>query len=109
MSGELFTFGYQFQPPYCIYRVVSKDGVMQDEVTITVSGPVMMHDFAITEHYAIFMDMPLYFNPKVAKYALLFFISVSHFSFFMLLLFVPDMHTHDVSHNDEKLLLMRII
>jgi carotenoid cleavage dioxygenase-like enzyme len=59
--------------------VVSKDGVMQDEVTITVSGPVMMHDFAITEHYAIFMDMPLYFNPKVGKYTLLFFHLFQHF------------------------------
>ena len=75
ISGELFTFGYQFQHPYCTYRVVSKDGVMQDEVTITVSGPIMMHDFAITEQYAIFMDMPLYFNPKVKIY---FFIWPSH-------------------------------
>lgn len=64
VTGELFTFGYQFQSPYCTYRVISKDGVMRDAVTITVSGPVMMHDFAITEHYAIFMDMPLYLEPK---------------------------------------------
>lgn len=64
VTGELFTFGYQFEPPYCSYRVVTKEGIMQDPVTITVSGPVMMHDFAITENYAIFMDMPLYFQPK---------------------------------------------
>ena len=79
ISGELFTFGYQFQPPYCTYRVVSKDGVMQDEVTITMSGPIMMHDFAITEQYAIFMDMPLYFKPKVKIY---FFIWSSHSTHF---------------------------
>lgn len=64
VTGELFTFGYQFEPPYCTYRVVSKEGLMQDPVLITVSGPVMMHDFAITENYAIFMDLPLYFEPK---------------------------------------------
>ncbi|KAI5073067.1 hypothetical protein GOP47_0011080 [Adiantum capillus-veneris] len=64
VTGELFTFGYQFEPPYCTYRVISKEGVMQEAVPITVSGPVMMHDFAITENFAIFMDMPLYLQPK---------------------------------------------
>jgi carotenoid cleavage dioxygenase len=47
------------------YRVISKDGVMHDPVPITISEPIMMHDFAITENYAIFMDLPLYFRPKV--------------------------------------------
>ncbi|KAG4981560.1 hypothetical protein JHK85_035518 [Glycine max] len=30
----------------------------------TVSDPIMMHDFAITENYAIFLDLPLIFRPK---------------------------------------------
>ncbi|KAH7446558.1 hypothetical protein KP509_01G061900 [Ceratopteris richardii] len=64
VTGELFTFGYQFESPNCIYRVISKEGIMQEAVPITVSGPIMMHDFAITEHYAIFLDMPLYLLPK---------------------------------------------
>ncbi|CAM6098477.1 unnamed protein product [Calypogeia fissa] len=64
-TGEMFTFGYQIEAlPYITYRVISKDGVMGDPVTISPSGPIMMHDFAITENYAIFMDHPLYFNPK---------------------------------------------
>ncbi|KAL2468947.1 Carotenoid 9 [Forsythia ovata] len=65
ITGEMFTFGYSQTPPFITYRVISKDGIMQDPVPITVSGPVMMHDFAITENYAIFMDLPLYFRPKV--------------------------------------------
>ncbi|CAM6125579.1 unnamed protein product [Calypogeia fissa] len=65
VTGEMFTFGYNVESkPYVQYRVVSKDDVMSDPVTITPSGPIMMHDFAITENYAIFMDLPLYFNPK---------------------------------------------
>ncbi|XP_077210321.1 carotenoid 9,10(9',10')-cleavage dioxygenase-like [Tasmannia lanceolata] len=63
-TDEMFTFGYSHTPPYCTYRVITKDGVMLDPVPITISDPVMMHDFAITENYAIFMDLPLYFRPK---------------------------------------------
>jgi carotenoid cleavage dioxygenase-like enzyme len=63
-TGEMFTFGYSHTPPYITYRVISKDGVMHDPVPITISDPIMMHDFAITENYAIFMDLPLYFRPK---------------------------------------------
>ncbi|OIW07986.1 hypothetical protein TanjilG_20087 [Lupinus angustifolius] len=73
-TGEMFTFGYSHTPPYVTYRVISKDGYMHDPVPITVPEPVMMHDFAITENYAIFMDLPLYFRPKdmVKKNTLIF-------------------------------------
>ncbi|KAL0425621.1 UNVERIFIED_CONTAM: Carotenoid 9,10(9',10')-cleavage dioxygenase 1 [Sesamum radiatum] len=64
LTGEMFTFGYSHTPPYITYRVISKEGVMQDPVPITVADPIMMHDFAITENYAVFMDLPLYFRPK---------------------------------------------
>ncbi|XP_058072456.1 carotenoid 9,10(9',10')-cleavage dioxygenase-like [Magnolia sinica] len=63
-TDEMFTFGYSHDPPYVTYRVITKDGVMLDPVPITISEPVMMHDFAITENYTIFMDLPLYFRPK---------------------------------------------
>ena len=64
-AGEMFTFGYSHVPPYITYRVISKDGFMHEPVPITISEPIMMHDFAITENYAIFLDLPLYFRPKV--------------------------------------------
>ncbi|KVH97319.1 Carotenoid oxygenase [Cynara cardunculus var. scolymus] len=64
VSGEMFTFGYSQAPPFVTYRVISKDGVMNDPVPITVPESIMMHDFAVTENYAIFMDLPLYFRPK---------------------------------------------
>ncbi|CAN1342484.1 Carotenoid 9,10(9',10')-cleavage dioxygenase 1 [Linum perenne] len=63
-TGEMFTFGYSIEPPFVTYRVISKDGFMHDPVPITISESIMMHDFAITENYAIFMDLPLYFRPK---------------------------------------------
>ncbi|KAI3934982.1 hypothetical protein MKW98_009901 [Papaver atlanticum] len=63
-TGEMFTFGCQFTPPYCTYRVISKDGFMHDPVPITLLEPTLMHDFAITENFAIFMDLPLKFRLK---------------------------------------------
>ncbi|XP_009138676.1 carotenoid 9,10(9',10')-cleavage dioxygenase 1 [Brassica rapa] len=63
-TGEMFTFGYSQTPPYLTYRVISEDGFMHDPVPITISEPIMMHDFAITETYAIFMDLPMHFRPK---------------------------------------------
>ncbi|KAM0924263.1 hypothetical protein ACQ4PT_004996 [Festuca glaucescens] len=63
-TDEMFTFGYSHEPPYCTYRVITKDGVMLDPVPITIPESVMMHDFAITENYSIFMDLPLMFRPK---------------------------------------------
>ncbi|KAI3953618.1 hypothetical protein MKW92_013902 [Papaver armeniacum] len=59
-----FTFGCQFTPPYCTYRVISKDGFMHDPVPITLSEPTLMHNFAITENFTIFMDFPLKFRLK---------------------------------------------
>ncbi|XWS35517.1 hypothetical protein CRYUN_Cryun20dG0004000 [Craigia yunnanensis] len=64
VTGEMFTFGYSHMPPYITYRVISKDGFMHEPVPITISEPILMHDFAITENYAIFLDLPLYFRPK---------------------------------------------
>ncbi|XP_024359542.1 carotenoid 9,10(9',10')-cleavage dioxygenase isoform X2 [Physcomitrium patens] len=62
-TGELFMFAYQEKVPYLIYRVISKNGTLREPVPITIPECVMMHDFAITENYALFMDLPLRFNP----------------------------------------------
>ena len=61
----MFTFGSSNSPPYFTYRVISKDGFMHDPVPIIISEPIKMHDFAITENYAIFMDLSLCVRGKV--------------------------------------------
>jgi len=68
MAGEMFIFTYELVVPRLIYRVVSKDGILGEPVSIKMPGPVMMHDFAISENYAIFMDLPLCVNPLVRKH-----------------------------------------
>ena len=61
----MFTFGSSNSPPYITYRVISKDGFMHDPVPIIISEPIKMHDFAIIENYAIFMDLSLCVRGKV--------------------------------------------
>lgn len=63
-TGEMFFFGYSPMPPFLRYYVVSADGELEQAETIKVNLPVMMHDFAITENYAVFMDLPAVMRPE---------------------------------------------
>jgi carotenoid cleavage dioxygenase-like enzyme len=63
VTGEMMFFGYSLaQPPYVKYSVVSATGELLHSVPIDLPVGVMMHDFAVTEHYTIFMDLPLTFR-----------------------------------------------
>ncbi|MCT7950119.1 carotenoid oxygenase family protein [Ancylothrix sp. C2] len=62
VTGEMMFFGYSFSPPYVTYGVVSPEGELLKTVPFDLPQPVMMHDFAITENYTIFMDLPLTFS-----------------------------------------------
>ncbi|MFO0577963.1 MAG: carotenoid oxygenase family protein [Polyangia bacterium] len=65
VTGELFFFGYQLlEPPYLKYSVASATGELQFTTPIALPEPVMMHDFAITEHHAVFLDAPLCFRKE---------------------------------------------
>ena len=65
ITGEMMFFGYSLaQPPYLQYGIVSATGELLRTVPIDLPIGVMMHDFAITEHYTIFMDLPLTFRPE---------------------------------------------
>ncbi|GAX40064.1 carotenoid oxygenase [Tolypothrix sp. NIES-4075] len=67
VTGEMMFFGYSFTPPYLQYSVVSASGELLRTVPIDLPMGVMMHDFAITENYTIFMDLPLTFSPQRAQ------------------------------------------
>jgi carotenoid cleavage dioxygenase len=62
VTGEMMFFGYGFRPPYLQYGIVSAQGELLSTVPIEIPMAVMMHDFAITENYTIFMDLPLTFS-----------------------------------------------
>jgi len=68
ITGEMMFFGYSLAaPPYLQYSVVSAKGELLRTVPIDLPVGVMMHDFAVTEHYTVFMDLPLTFRPERLK------------------------------------------
>ncbi|GAB1824614.1 carotenoid oxygenase family protein [Herbidospora sp. RD11066] len=66
VTGELFFFGYGFFAPFLTYHRMSKDGVLVESREIPVPGPTMMHDFAITENYVVWLDLPVVFDLDLA-------------------------------------------
>ena len=59
VTGELHFFGYGFMPPYLTYHRLNAAGELVTSAEIAVPGPTMMHDFAITDRHAIFLDLPI--------------------------------------------------
>lgn len=62
VTGEMMTFGYSPFPPYLTYSVIDPHGEIVHTTPITLPKGVMMHDCAITEHYTVFLDMPITFD-----------------------------------------------
>ncbi|MFG2958908.1 carotenoid oxygenase family protein [Streptomyces sp. NPDC048291] len=66
VTGELHLFGTGFAPPYLTYHRVTAEGELVDSRPIEVPGPTMTHDFAITGHHIVWMDLPVVFRPGPA-------------------------------------------
>jgi carotenoid cleavage dioxygenase len=58
LTGELHFFGYQAERPYLTYYIADARGEIVSRREIPVDGPSLLHDFAITERYALFFDSP---------------------------------------------------
>ncbi|MDP9793157.1 carotenoid cleavage dioxygenase [Catenuloplanes nepalensis] len=72
VTGELHFFGYGVTPPFLTYHKLSAAGELVTSAAIDVPGPTMMHDFAITDQHAVFLDLPMTFNPKRTDQAMPF-------------------------------------
>jgi carotenoid cleavage dioxygenase len=62
VSGELIFFGYNVMEPYLTYMRANAAGEMVQVEPIDTLAPSMMHDFAVTENYVIFMELPIIFS-----------------------------------------------
>ncbi|NRQ35836.1 dioxygenase [Nonomuraea sp. NN258] len=65
VTGDLHFFGYGAFAPHLTYHRLDASGELVHSREITVPGGTMMHDFAITEHYVIWLDLPLTFRPEL--------------------------------------------
>jgi carotenoid cleavage dioxygenase len=65
VTGELHFFGYGVFPPLLTYHRADAAGNLVQSEEITVPGPTMIHDFAITEHSVVFMDLPVVCDPSL--------------------------------------------
>jgi carotenoid cleavage dioxygenase len=62
-TGEMVFFGYSpAAEPYASHGVVSAQGKLLRTVPIALPAGVMMHDFAITARYSLFLDLPFEFR-----------------------------------------------
>lgn len=67
ITDELIFFDYGLEAPYMHYGVVGPDGALKHFVPITLPGPRLPHDMAITEHYSILHDLPLIHDEEALK------------------------------------------
>lgn len=63
-SGELHTLAYHLEPPYLRHHVVDARGRLRAERALPVSGPVMVHDFALTATHLGVFDLPVRFDEE---------------------------------------------
>jgi carotenoid cleavage dioxygenase len=61
-TGEMFFFGYSALSPIVQYSIADAQGDLVRTVPVKLRRPTMMHDFAITQRHAIFMDLPVVFD-----------------------------------------------
>ena len=64
ITGEMLFFGYGIMPPFLTYHRVSPTGELVQSEIIDVKAATMVHDFAITENYALFLDLPMLWDLK---------------------------------------------
>ena len=63
-TGEMLFFGYGVIPPFLTYNRVAATGELVQSEVIDVKAATMVHDFAITENFAIFLDLPMLWDMK---------------------------------------------
>ena len=60
ITEEMMFFDYGNDAPYMHYGVVGADGQLKHHVPIDLPGPRLPHDMAVTEHYSVLHDLPLF-------------------------------------------------
>ena len=63
LTAELVFFGYDIMgPPWLRYHVLDANGALVKTEEITIGGPAMIHDFAMTSSRVVWIDLPVVFD-----------------------------------------------
>ena len=62
VTGEMVFFGYGPVKPYLRMGIMDAKGVLTRQSDIDLPRAIMIHDFAITPDYAVFLDLPQTFS-----------------------------------------------
>ncbi|MGV0715036.1 carotenoid oxygenase family protein [Mycolicibacterium sp. XJ662] len=66
-TGEMHFFGYgNIFAPHVTYHRVDADGELTVNRPLDVPALTMMHDFAVTAKYVVFLDLPIVFDLDIA-------------------------------------------
>ncbi|GAA3532704.1 carotenoid cleavage dioxygenase [Aeromicrobium flavum] len=66
-TGELHALSYSWMRGNRLtYSVLGTDGRIRRSVDVEAHGSPMVHDFALTEHFAVILDLPVTFDIKAA-------------------------------------------
>ena len=66
-TGEFIWFAYGKEFPYMHYGVVGADGALAHSIPVELPGPRLPHDMAITPHYTVLHDLPLFYDMDAFK------------------------------------------
>lgn len=64
-TGEMMAFGYDVEGGCVHYSLINKMRKVVSNLSIPITSPRMIHDFAITETYAIIPDLPMELRPDL--------------------------------------------
>ncbi|MGW1059062.1 carotenoid oxygenase family protein [Micromonospora rubida] len=67
VTGELFAVAYYHELPYVEHLVLTPEGRVRRSERIEVSGPPLMHSLALTDRHSVLFDLPVIFNPALAR------------------------------------------
>ena len=65
-TGELLFFGYSFVRPELTFYSVDHTGAITQTTPVELRQPTLIHDFSITDNYAVFYDAPMFFDRRMA-------------------------------------------
>jgi carotenoid cleavage dioxygenase len=64
-TGDLHIFGSSVRSPHLTYHRIDAHGVLTGTRHIEVPEATMMHDFALTEHHVLWLDLPVTFHAEL--------------------------------------------